>query len=61
MHIKLEKSKKEIEQYKIQSDPISLMTEQELDVYIDQVDTLEELKELVRKIAKLARCNHGNS
>lgn len=61
MHIKLEKSKKEIEEYKILEDPVSYMTEQELDVFIDQIDTLENLKELVRKIAKLARCKNGNS
>ena len=57
MRIKLQKSKKESEKYVIESDPLVKMTEQELDVFIDQITTLEELKELVKKIAKLARRN----
>lgn len=57
MRIKLQKSKKESEKYTIESDPLVKMTEQELDVLIDQITTLEDLKEIVKKIVKLARRN----
>jgi hypothetical protein len=61
MRIKPKKSNKEAEEYKIEQDSIFTMTEQELDVCIDQIDNLNELKELVRKIAKLARHKSGNT
>jgi hypothetical protein len=55
MRIKMQKSKKESEEYSVEKDPIFSMTEQQLDVYIDHLTTIEELKEVLKKIAKLAR------
>lgn len=55
MRINLKKPAKETEEYKIQNDPIFSMAENELDVHIDSLQTIEEIREFLKKITKLAR------
>ena len=56
MFIKMSKSKKHIEEYLVEKELIFSMTEQELDVHIDNnINDIASMKELLKKVIKLAR------
>jgi Na+/phosphate symporter len=61
MRIKMQKSKRETEEYVIENDHLFSMTEQEIDILIDHITTLDDLKEIMKRTIKLARYKNGNS
>ena len=54
MRINLKKPPKETEKYKVEKDPIFLMTEQELEVYIDHhINDIESIKDYLKEKFKV--------